>query len=33
MTAADEPGEYVGVCTVICSEEHEGIFMKFVVTS
>jgi len=32
MTAPDEPGEYVVVCTVICSEEHEGMFMKFVVT-
>jgi heme/copper-type cytochrome/quinol oxidase subunit 2 len=31
MTAPDEPGEYVVVCTVICSEEHEGMFMKFVV--
>jgi heme/copper-type cytochrome/quinol oxidase subunit 2 len=33
MTAPDEPGEYVVVCTVIRSEEHEGMFMKFVVTS
>jgi len=33
MTAPEEPGEYVVVCTVICSEEHEGMFMKFVVTS
>jgi heme/copper-type cytochrome/quinol oxidase subunit 2 len=32
MTAPEEPGEYVVVCTVICSEEHEGMFMKFVVT-
>jgi heme/copper-type cytochrome/quinol oxidase subunit 2 len=32
MTAPDEPGEYVVVCTVICSEEHEGMSMKFVVT-
>jgi heme/copper-type cytochrome/quinol oxidase subunit 2 len=32
MTAPGEPGEYVVVCTVICSEEHEGMFMKFVVT-
>jgi heme/copper-type cytochrome/quinol oxidase subunit 2 len=32
MTAPVEPGEYVVVCTVICSEEHEGMFMKFVVT-
>ena len=32
MTAPREVGEYVVVCTVICSEEHEGMFMKFVVT-
>jgi heme/copper-type cytochrome/quinol oxidase subunit 2 len=32
MIAPDEPGEYVVVCTVICSEDHEGMFMKFVVT-
>jgi heme/copper-type cytochrome/quinol oxidase subunit 2 len=32
MAAPDQPGEYVVVCTVICSEEHEGMFMKFVVT-
>ena len=32
MTAPEEPGEYVVVCTVVCSEEHEGMFMKFVVT-
>ena len=32
MIAPVEPGEYVVVCTVICSEEHEGMFMKFVVT-
>jgi len=32
LTAPDQPGEYVVVCTVICSEEHEGMFMKFVVT-
>jgi heme/copper-type cytochrome/quinol oxidase subunit 2 len=32
MTAPAEPGEYVVVCTVICSEDHEGMFMKFVVT-
>jgi heme/copper-type cytochrome/quinol oxidase subunit 2 len=31
MTAPDEPGEYVVVCTVICSEDHEGMAMKFVV--
>jgi heme/copper-type cytochrome/quinol oxidase subunit 2 len=32
MTAPDEPDEYVVVCTVICSEDHEGMFMRFVVT-
>jgi heme/copper-type cytochrome/quinol oxidase subunit 2 len=32
MVAPDEPGEYVVVCTVICSEDHEGMFMRFVVT-
>jgi heme/copper-type cytochrome/quinol oxidase subunit 2 len=31
LTAPLEPGEYVVVCTVICSEEHEGMHMKFVV--
>jgi len=31
MTAPTEPGEYVAVCTVICSEEHEGMHMKFTV--
>src|ERR1700733_6448953 len=24
MTAPAEPGDYIVVCTVICSEEHEG---------
>lgn len=33
MTAPAEPGEYVVVCTVVCSEEHEGMNMKFVVLS
>jgi heme/copper-type cytochrome/quinol oxidase subunit 2 len=32
LTAPPEPGEYVVVCTVICSEDHEGMHMKFVVT-
>ena len=32
MTAPEASGEYVVVCTVICSEEHEGMFMKFAVT-
>jgi len=31
MTAPNEPGDYVVVCTVICSEEHEGMHMKFIV--
>lgn len=31
MSAPSEPGEYVVVCTVICSEEHEGMHMKFTV--
>lgn len=29
--APDEPGEYVVVCTVICSPDHEGMNMRFVV--
>lgn len=32
MTAPQEPGEYVVVCTVVCSPDHEGMSMKFVVT-
>jgi heme/copper-type cytochrome/quinol oxidase subunit 2 len=32
LTAPAEPGEYIVVCTVICSEDHEGMHMKFVVT-
>jgi heme/copper-type cytochrome/quinol oxidase subunit 2 len=31
LTAPTEPGEYVVVCTVICSEEHEGMHLKFTV--
>jgi heme/copper-type cytochrome/quinol oxidase subunit 2 len=31
LTAPTETGEYVVVCTVICSEDHEGMHMKFVV--
>jgi hypothetical protein len=31
LTAPKEPGEYEVVCTVICSEEHEGMHMKFTV--
>jgi heme/copper-type cytochrome/quinol oxidase subunit 2 len=32
LTAPSEAGEYVVVCTVVCSEEHEGMNMKFIVT-
>jgi heme/copper-type cytochrome/quinol oxidase subunit 2 len=31
LTAPAEPGDYIVVCTVICSEEHEGMNMKFTV--
>jgi heme/copper-type cytochrome/quinol oxidase subunit 2 len=31
MTAPADPGEYIVVCTVICSEDHEGMHMKFTV--
>ena len=31
LTAPTEPGEYVVQCTVICSEDHEGMHMKFTV--
>jgi heme/copper-type cytochrome/quinol oxidase subunit 2 len=31
LTVPNEPGEYEVVCTVICSEEHEGMHMKFTV--
>lgn len=31
VTAPSEPGEYIVICTVICSEEHEGMNMKVVV--
>lgn len=31
LVAPSEPGEYVVVCTVICSDEHEGMHMKFTV--
>lgn len=30
-SAPSEPGEYIVVCTVICSSEHEGMHMKFIV--
>jgi len=32
VTVPEEAGEYVVVCTVICSMDHEGMSMKFVVT-
>lgn len=31
LVAPAEPGEYEVLCTVICSDEHEGMRMKFVV--
>jgi heme/copper-type cytochrome/quinol oxidase subunit 2 len=31
LTAPGEPGTYEVVCTVICSEAHEGMHMKFTV--
>lgn len=31
LTAPTEPGEYLVVCTVICSEDHEGMHMKLTV--
>jgi len=31
LTAPTEPGSYEVVCTVICSEDHEGMHMKFTV--
>jgi heme/copper-type cytochrome/quinol oxidase subunit 2 len=31
LIAPSEPGEYIVVCTVICSEDHEGMNMKFTV--
>ncbi|PYX52111.1 MAG: hypothetical protein DMG79_01580 [Acidobacteria bacterium] len=31
LTAPQEPGEYEVVCTVICSEDHEGMHMKLTV--
>jgi heme/copper-type cytochrome/quinol oxidase subunit 2 len=31
LTAPSEAGEYVVVCTVICSEDHEQMHMKFIV--
>ena len=31
LMTAPEPGEYEAVCTVICSEDHEGMHLKFIV--
>jgi heme/copper-type cytochrome/quinol oxidase subunit 2 len=31
LTAPTEPGEYEAVCTVICSEDHEGMHLKVTV--
>ena len=31
LTAPGEAGQYEVVCTVICSEDHEGMHMKFTV--
>ena len=31
LAAPSEAGEYEVVCTVICSQDHEGMHMKFVV--
>ena len=31
LSAPAEPGEYEAVCTVICSEDHEGMHLRFVV--
>jgi heme/copper-type cytochrome/quinol oxidase subunit 2 len=31
LTAPTEPGEYDAVCTVVCSEEHEGMHLRFTV--
>ena len=31
LAAPGEAGEYLVVCTVICSQDHEGMNMKFVV--
>ena len=31
VAAPNEPGEYIVVCTVICSQDHEGMSMRFLV--
>lgn len=32
VVAPQEPGEYLVICTVVCSEDHEGMTLKFIVT-
>lgn len=31
LTAPSQPGEYEVLCTVICSDDHDGMRMKFIV--
>ena len=31
LTAPAQPGEYVVVCTVLCSPDHDGMHMRFIV--
>jgi heme/copper-type cytochrome/quinol oxidase subunit 2 len=31
LTAPAQPGEYEVLCTVICSDDHDGMRMKFIV--
>jgi heme/copper-type cytochrome/quinol oxidase subunit 2 len=31
LTAPADPGEYIVVCTVVCSPDHDGMHMRFVV--
>lgn len=31
LTVPDDPGDYEVLCTVICSDDHEGMRIKFVV--
>jgi heme/copper-type cytochrome/quinol oxidase subunit 2 len=31
LTAPAEPGEYVVVCTVVCSPDHDGMHIRFIV--
>jgi hypothetical protein len=32
LVAPQQPGEYLVVCTVICSQDHDGMHMKILVT-